>query len=80
MNKGIYQHFKGSYYQVLDTAIHSESEELHIIYKPLYGEGKTWVRPVSLFNDKITRHGNTLTRFTYICEASKENLAKYQEN
>ena len=49
----IYRHFKGNYYFVLDTAIHSETKEEYVIYKPLYGEPKTYIRPLEMFLDVI---------------------------
>ena len=36
---GRYRHFKGREYRVYFTARHSETEELMVVYQPLYGEG-----------------------------------------
>ncbi|MDY4181844.1 MAG: DUF1653 domain-containing protein, partial [Pseudoflavonifractor sp.] len=47
---GRYRHFKGNEYQVLGTARHSETEELLVVYRPLYGEGGLWVRPLAMWN------------------------------
>ena len=33
---GIYRHFKGNYYYVLDIAYDSETKERMVVYKPLY--------------------------------------------
>ena len=51
--KGKYRHYKGSEYQVTDTATHSETEELLVLYRPLYGDGALWVRPFNMFFEKI---------------------------
>ncbi len=63
MELGKYQHFKGNYYQVLHLAKHSETEEEHVVYQPLYGDGGIWIRPLSMFNEKIERDGKTMLRF-----------------
>ncbi len=46
---GRYRHFRGNEYQVLDTARHSETEEVMVVYRCLYGDHSLWVRPLSLF-------------------------------
>lgn len=43
---GIYEHYKGNKYQVLGVAVHSETLEELVVYKALYGEELTWVRPL----------------------------------
>ena len=63
---GLYQHFKGNQYQVIDLVNHSETEEVLVLYRPLYGEGKLWVRPVELFIDKKEFDGKLVSRFTYL--------------
>ncbi len=65
---GKYQHFKGSYYQVLHLARHSETEEILVVYHPFDNKGDIWVRPLTMFNETITRNGKTLQRFQYIKE------------
>jgi len=34
-----------------------------VIYKALYGEMKTWVRPVAMWNESIEANGKTVRRF-----------------
>ena len=46
---GIYKHFKGDYYLVVDIANHSETKEKYVIYRSLYGDGALWVRPMDMF-------------------------------
>jgi len=65
---GIYRHFKGNEYRVLGTALHSETLEPMVVYKALYGEGKLWVRPASMWNETVERDGKTYQRFTYVGE------------
>lgn len=50
---GIYRHFKGKYYLVLDCADHSETGERMVVYRHLYGNGGLCVRPVSMFLSEV---------------------------
>lgn len=65
---GKYQHFKGNYYQVLNLARHSETEETLVVYHPFDNKGDIWVRPLTMFNETITREGKILQRFQFIEE------------
>ncbi len=65
---GRYQHFKGMEYEVIGIASHSETLEPMVVYKALYGDGGLWVRPAKMWNETITRDGQTFLRFTYIGE------------
>lgn len=62
---GKYVHKKGNEYEVIGYAKHSETCEDMIIYKALYGEGLTWVRPAEMFLDE--------GRFTYLGEEKAES-------
>ncbi|WAI86797.1 hypothetical protein SC65A3_00241 [Psychrobacter sp. SC65A.3] len=66
--QGIYRHYKGSLYQVLHTAQHSETEELLVVYRCLYGEYGVWVRPLAMFSETVTVDGKQLPRFELIKE------------
>ena len=65
---GKYRHFKGNEYEVLFLAKHSETQELLVIYRALYGEGEVWARPASMWNETVIRDGKEYKRFTYIGE------------
>lgn len=60
---GFYRHYKGGRYEVIDTAIHSETLESMVVYRPLYGEGKLWVRPAVMFFETVEVDGLTQLRF-----------------
>lgn len=64
--KGIYRHFKGNKYQLLDVAKHSETLEEMVVYKALYGDGGVWVRPASMWDEEVEFEGKIVKRFTYI--------------
>ncbi len=61
---GIYRHYKGRDYEVLAMATHSETLEKLVVYKALYGEGRIWVRPASMWNETVTVGDKTVLRFT----------------
>ncbi len=65
---GKYRHFKGNEYEVIGTARHSETEEELVVYRPLYGGGGLWVRPVSMWNETVEQDGKTLPRFSCVDE------------
>ena len=67
IKKGLYQHYKGPFYRVLDVASHSETQEPLVIYQALYGKKGTWARPFSLFSETVNIDGVTRPRFKY-CE------------
>ena len=65
---GKYRHFKGNEYEVLHIAYHSETQEKLVVYRALYGEGKVWVRPLSMWNERVERDGKSFPRFEFIEE------------
>lgn len=75
MKKGIYRHYKGNYYELLDIALHSETLEEMVVYRALYGEKKLWVRPKSMWSEKVNIDGGEVLRFTYADEQNQgENI------
>jgi hypothetical protein len=53
----IYRHKKGGMYKVLGLAVHTETNELLVIYSDIYAtDGNTWARPLKMFMDgRFTR-------------------------
>ena len=64
--QGIYRHYKGSLYQVLHTAQHSETEEPLVVYRCLYGEYGVWVRPLAMFSETVMIDDREIPRFKLI--------------
>ncbi|MFM8273245.1 MAG: DUF1653 domain-containing protein [Gemmata sp.] len=63
---GRYRHYKGGEYEVVGVARHSETEERLVVYRPLYGEGGLWVRPLAMFLETVTHNGATVPRFARV--------------
>ena len=66
---GKYRHFKGGEYLVEGLATHSETGEKMVVYKPLYGEGGLWVRPLKMFQETVEYEGSVRSRFEFISQA-----------
>lgn len=65
---GRYRHYKGGEYTVIGLAIHSESGEWMVVYRPEYGEKRMWVRPLAMFLENIVVDGVTVPRFTRVAD------------
>lgn len=63
---GRYRHYKGKEYEVIGIATHSETHEQRVVYRPLYGEGAIWVRPLAMFEEQVEVEGRTVARFEYL--------------
>ena len=71
MQTGIYEHYKGNQYKVIDIARHSETEELLVLYRPMYGDESLWVRPFAMFFEKVTINDALIPRFKYIGDSDE---------
>ncbi len=63
---GVYRHYKGNLYEVLDTVRHSETLEPLTLYRALYGERGLWVRPAAMFNETVVIEGVRQPRFAKV--------------
>jgi hypothetical protein len=68
---GKYRHYKGKFYEVIDTAIHSETLERLVVYRALYDskdfpKDQLWVRPEKMFNEIVLVDGKEMQRFKHI--------------
>jgi hypothetical protein len=65
---GRYRYFKGREYEVIGVARHSETEELLVVYRPLYDQATLWVRPLSMYIEEVERDAIVQPRFSYVGE------------
>ena len=64
---GKYRHFKGGLYELIAIGYDSEdTDRLLAVYRALYGDRDVWVRPLSMWCEKVEHNGETIDRFTYI--------------
>ena len=61
--KGIYRHYKGNLYELIDIVNHSETLEKMVLYRALYGKGELWVRPISMWDEIVEVEGKKVKRF-----------------
>lgn len=68
IKKGLYRHYKGAEYQVIDLARHSETEEWLVVYETRYADEvpSTWVRPADMFAETVEIGGEIIARFQLI--------------
>ena len=69
----LYEHYKGKRYEVLDVAIHTETQEEMVVYKALYKGhfpgGTLWVRPLAMFQENVSLEGKIVPRFNYVSKS-----------
>jgi len=66
LKPGRYRHYKGNDYEVLGTAMHSETHEALVVYRALYGARGLWVRPAGMFCESVMVGGQPVPRFSYV--------------
>ena len=60
---GVWRHFKGHSYLVLEVVQHVVSHEHYVVYRALYGESEAWARPLTEWWEAVKIDGDWTTRF-----------------
>lgn len=66
LRPGRYRHFKGGEYRVTGVARQSETGDELVVYQPLYGDPRLWVRPLDMFLESVAVEGEPRPRFEYL--------------
>lgn len=74
---GIYLHFKGSYYQVLCVAKHTETEQQFVVYRGMLRDREYFVRPLEMFVSKVDRKKYPYCKQLYRFEYVGKNIPKF---
>ena len=69
---GLYRHYKGMLYEVIDTVRHSETLEPMTLYRALYGQRGLWVRPAAMFEELVRIDGVLRPRFERCADKAGE--------
>jgi hypothetical protein len=72
---GIYKHFKGLLYEVLDHGWDVNApHDAYVIYRALYGESKVWARPARMWVEDIR---SVEDKTTYPEDAPRPRFVRY---
>lgn len=74
---GLYRHYKGNDYQVLQVVTHSETREQLVVYRCLYGDFSWWVRPLTMFCETLDIDGTTTPRFQFVRAMTAADMTCY---
>lgn len=68
---GIFEHYKGPKYKIIEIGRHTETLQLHVVYQSLYesaefGDYAIWIRPLEMFLETVVIDGQEIPRFHLI--------------
>lgn len=66
IRKGLYRHYKGQNYRLIDLCKHSETLEDMVLYQAQHGEKCLWVRPAGMWSEQVTYEGRQQPRFVLL--------------
>lgn len=71
----LYRHYKNKFYKYIATARHSEGLDDVVVYETYYDSpgGKLWVRPQSMFHEKMEIDGKVRPRFEAVSLEFRES-------
>lgn len=51
----VWRHFKGNDYLIITAVCHTETREVYVVYKALYGTYEEYLRPMDMFMSEVDR-------------------------
>ena len=66
LKKGIYRHYKGGKYQVLQIVKNEEDKSDMVLYQNVDDESKKWVRSKKVFQEEVEVKGEKKPRFEFV--------------
>ena len=62
----LYRHFKGGVYWVMDIGVHTQTQELMVLYKNIDDDSLLWCKPLGIFNEEVANGKCKCKRFEKI--------------